>query len=30
MTPEGLYEHTYLTELFRNWLERLLEEPKGE
>ena len=30
MTPEGLYEHAYLTELFRNWLERLLEEPKGE
>ena len=30
MTPEGLYEHAYLTELFQNWLERLLEEPKGE
>ena len=30
MTPKGLYEHAYLTELFQNWLERLLEEPKGE
>ena len=30
MTPEGLYERAYLTELFQNWLERLLEEPKGE
>lgn len=30
MTPEGLYEQTYLTELFQNWLERLLKEPKGE
>ena len=30
MTPEGLYEQTYLRELFQNWLERLLKEPKGE